>query len=443
MRGRIVFIDDEAPLCAAAADWLEASGFEVQTFTDPAEALSRIRVTDCEAVVTDLRMPGLGGQEVLDGLRAQDPDLPVILLSGHADVPVAVAAMRTGAHDFLEKPYRAEHLVEVLDRAVALRRMRTSARQARTTGPAVARLETRLAGDSQAIRHLRRMVGHLTDLPQDVLIIGEPGSGRLELARCLHDFGRRSRRPFVIVPCAGLSAEALEQELFGQERGAGPARPGRLEQAQTGTLVLTDIQDLPMGVQSRLMRALLTGVVERMGGSTPRSIDLRLIATARPGLASDPAHGGLRADLFHRLSAVTLDCPPLRRRAEDIPLLFTAMAEAAALRLGLPRPDLLPADLDRLAAGNWPGNLAELRATAERAVLALPGSAATAGGGQALPERLARIEAQIIAEALREAGGHTAAAAEALGIPRRTLTEKMARLGLRGDSPGSFLPRDV
>lgn len=437
MRGRIAFIDDEAPLCAAAADWLEASGFHVRTFTDPVQALAQIDAAECDAVVTDLRMPGLTGQQVLDALRDRDPDLPVILLSGHADVLVAVAAMRTGAHEFLEKPYRAEHLVQVLDSAVDLRRMRRQARAGRVSALSAGRLETRLPGDSPAIRHLRGMVQHLADLPLDLLVQGEAGSGRQDLARCLHDFGRRARRPCITVPCEGQTTDAVVADLFGHERGhlAGisGARIGRLEQAQGGTLILTDIHTLPLAAQARLVQALRAGAVERLGAQAPRPVDLRLIATAPPDLAARVAQGAFRADLFHRLTAVTLTMPPLRDRAGDIPLLVTAMAQAAAARMGLPLPDLRPADLDRLSARPWPGNLDELRAHAERLVLALPGAPATPPDTLTLPDRLAQIEAQIIADALLAADGSSARAADALGIARRTLNEKIARLGLRAD----------
>ena len=434
-RGRILFIDDEPQLCAAAADWLEASGFAVTALTDPAAALAALDAAACDCVVTDLRMPGLTGQEVLDALRARDPDLPVILLSGHADVPVAVAAMRTGAHDFLEKPYRAEHLVEVLDGAVSLRRMR---RASRAQGSALGseRLETRLAGTSAAIRHLRASVMALADLPLDLLIAGPPGSGRRAVARCLHDFGRRARRPFVQIDCAALDPARAEATLLGHERGhlqgIAAARTGLLEQAHGGTLHLAGIEALSPATQAQLMAVLRDGEVTRLGGTAARPLDLRVIAStdSRPDAAM--AAGRLRADLFYHLSAATLHLPPLSARREDIPLLFTAFAQEAARRLSLPVPTLRPADLDRLAAQDWPGNLPELRAAAIRSLLAIE-PAPPPGPPMALPERLARIEAQIIAEALAAAGGASAQAAELLGIPRRTLNEKVARLGLRGD----------
>lgn len=430
LRGRITFIDDEAQICAATADWLEASGFEVATHTDPVEALARLDAAGCDCVVTDLRMPGMTGQEVLDALRIRDPDLPVVLLSGHADVPVAVAAMRTGAHDFLEKPYRAEHLVEVLDSAVSLRRMR---RAAASPGSALAseRLEMRLAGNSAAIRHLRGMVMALADLPQDLLITGPAGSGRRGLARCLHDFGRRARRPFMELDCAALEAGGAEIALLGHERGHLPgaaARPGLLEQAHGGTLYLANIEALPTHLQAQLMAVLRAAEVTRLGGGVPRPLDLRVIASM-----SDAAQAGkLRADLFYHLSPATLVLPPLSERREDIPLLFTAFAQEAARQLGRPMPVLRAVDLDRLTGRDWPGHLPELRAEAIRRVLDLQ-PAPHPAPCLPLPERLALIEAQIIAEALEAAEGGSARAAEMLGIPRRTLNEKIARLGLRAE----------
>ncbi|MEA5163265.1 sigma-54 dependent transcriptional regulator [Cereibacter johrii] len=435
-RGSIAFIDDEPRLCAAAADWLEASGFEVETFTDAALALGRIEPARCDCVVTDLRMPGLDGQEVLARLRAADPDLPVILLSGHGDVPVAVEAMRMGAHDFLEKPYGAEHLVEVLDRAVDLRRVRREARTSRRSDLASARIEGRLVGASPAIAALRRMVQDLSDVAVDLLIRGETGSGKEELARTFHDFSRRARRPFVAIHCAGLPEAQFEAELFGHERGylagTAAARIGKLEHASGGTVFFNEIEAMPLSLQSRLLRALQERGVERLGSNALRPVDLRIMAATRVDLLAEVAAGRFRADLYYRLSPVALDLPPLRERTEDIPLLFLRFAEEAAARFGRPVPTLREADLRALRGESWPGNVGELKAAAERAVLGMrPPAIAAEPEALPLPERMARIEAGLIAEALEECGGSSALAADRLGLPRRTLNEKIARYGLR------------
>ncbi len=439
-RGTIAFIDDEPPLCDAAADWLGASGFRVATYTDPARALAEIDTARCDCVVTDLRMPGVSGQQVLAQLRAGDAELPVILLSGHADVPVAVEAMREGAYDFIEKPYGAEHLVAVLDRAVELRRMRRELRATRWSDTASARLEARLAGSAPAIAALRDAVGQLADIAVDLLVSGEPGTGKEELARAFHDFGRRARRPFVAIDCAGVAEPGFEAELFGHERGflagTAAARVGKLEHANGGTVFLGEIEALPLALQSKLLRVMQDRRLERIGSNAARPVDLRVVAGTRADLRAEVAAGRFRADLFYRLSAVELALPPLRARREDIPLLFTRFAEDAAERFGRALPDLLESDLRLLQGQDWPGNLPELKAAAERHVLGLrPAAPAAAEPAAAvpLPERVARFEAEAIAEALRQAGGSSALAADVLGVPRRTLNEKIARHGLRGD----------
>lgn len=437
-RGTIAFIDDEPRLCEAAADWLRASGFQVATYTDPQAALDQLDPAQADCVVTDLRMPRLDGRGVLAQLRAADPDLPVVLLSGHGDVPVAVEVMREGAYDFLEKPYVAEHLVAVLDRAVEARRMRRQLRAPEWSIAAAARLEARLAGVSPAIEGFREAVRQLADLPVDVLLRGEPGVGKEHLARALHDFGRRARRPFVVIDCTPRPEAAFEAELFGHERGfvAGTTavRIGKLEHANGGTVFLDGVEGLSPALQARLLRALQDRAIERIGSNAPRPVDLRVIAASHADLPALVAAGAFRADLYHRLSAVDLAVPPLRARREDIGLLYTRFLREAAERLGRPVPPLLDADLRLLALQDWPGNAAELRAAAERHLLGLRlVGAAPEAPAPSLPERVARYEADTIDEALRLAGGRVAEAAEALGVPRRTLAEKIAKYGLRGE----------
>ncbi|AMY70416.1 sigma-54-dependent transcriptional regulator [Frigidibacter mobilis] len=363
----------------------------------------------------------------------------MILLSGHGDVPVAVEAMREGAYDFIEKPYGAEHLVAVLDRAVELRRMRRELRSTRWSDIASARLEARLAGTAPAIAALRDTVRQLADINVDLLLRGETGTGKEELARAFHDFGRRARRPFVAITCAGIAEPAFEAELFGHERGflagTAAARIGKLEHANGGTLFLNEVECLPLALQSRLLRVMQDRSLERIGSNAPRPVDLRVIAGTSADLRAEVGAGRFRADLFYRLSAVELALPPLRARREDIPLLFTRFAEDAAERFGRAVPEQLESELRLLQAQDWPGNVGELKAAAERHVLGLRRGASLDArlASASLPERMARFEAETIAEALRQAGGSSAAAADLLGVPRRTLNEKIARHGLRGD----------
>lgn len=436
-RGKVAFIDDEAQLCLAAEDWLGASGFEVTTYCDAKQALAEIDAASLDCVVTDLRMPDLDGRAVLQRLRLADPDLPVVLLSGHGDVPIAVEVMREGAYDFLEKPYGAEYLTTVLDSAVEARQMRRQARMGRFPQTAAILLDMRLAGNSAAMENLRSAVRQLADRPVDLSICGEPGTGKEQFAHALHDFGKRARRPFVVIDCAPRPEQAFEAELLGHERGfvAGTTavRIGKLEYANGGTVMFDGIEKLSPSLQARLLRVLQDRAVERIGSNAPRQVDIRVIAATHVDLDQEVRAGRFRADLFHRLRAVDIQIPPLRDRREDIPVLFTRFVEEAAEHFGMPVPMILDMDLRLLEAREWPGNAAELKAEAERHVLGLRFPHRSADCPGSLPERVARFEAETIADALRHCGGKSSDAADLLGIPRRTLNEKIARYGLRAD----------
>jgi two-component system C4-dicarboxylate transport response regulator DctD len=435
-RGRIAFIDDEPQLCEAAEDWLSVSGFAVTTYQNPARALSEIDPQDYDCVVSDLRMPGASGFEVLTHFRAADGDLPIILLTGHGDVPVAVRAIQTGAYDFIEKPYDADMLVTVLDRAVERRRLRREIERLHD-GAGAPSIEDRLIGISPAIAALRRSVAQLASVNVDILITGQTGTGKEVLARALHEFGTRSTGNFVAINCAAVPESIFESEIFGHEKGAfsGAAaeRAGKFEYAQGGTVFLDEVESMPLALQAKVLRAIQERTVVRLGSNRERPIDVRFIAATKTDLRRESEAGRFRADLYYRLATVELAIPPLAERREDIPLLYTVFARAAAERFGVACPDEV--DLTGLSDQPWPGNVRELKSAAERAVLGLnrPASASRpAGQGATLPDRVARFEAEAIAQVLRMTNGSTAEAAEQLGLPRRTLNEKIARYGLRG-----------
>ena len=444
-RGRILVVDDDGDLLASTCEWLSATGFAVTDAglgSDALERLAAAKATDPaglpDVVVTDIRMPGLDGIAVLEGVLKLDADTPVVLLTGHGDIALAVKAMRAGAHDFLEKPYDADHLVAVLDRAVAQRRLAGEIRELRQRVAGGASLEARLIGNDPAMAELRQRIVHLADVDADVLIVGETGTGKEIVARALHDCGKRRDRPFVAINCAAIPESIFESEVFGHERGAFTGalsrRVGKIEHADGGTVFLDEIESMPLALQTKILRLLQERQVEPLGANRLHPVDVRFIAATKTDLKKAAAEGAFRSDLYYRLSTVELHLKPLRRRRQDIPLLFDHFVKAAAARHDvMPRP-VPPETLAALQAAEWPGNVRELKAEAERYVLGYPQLAvAAAGDDTSLPARLAAYEAEIIRQALEAAAGSVAEAADALGIPRRTLAEKMARHGLKRD----------
>ncbi|UYO01262.1 MAG: sigma-54-dependent Fis family transcriptional regulator [Devosia sp.] len=437
-RGAILFLDDEIELCRAAEEWLGVSGFSVTASTDAVQALDRLDPGTVDCVVTDVRMPAMSGLDVLAWFRNHAPEVPVVLLTGHGDVTLAVEAMRNGAHDFLEKPYDADHLVAVLDRAIERRRLGRELERLRHSAIGNG-LDTRLVGQSPAIAALRHSIEHLADVDVDVLITGETGTGKEVIARALHDLGGRAKGQFVAINCAAIPESIFESEIFGHARGAFTGaigdRVGKFEFARGGTVFLDEIESMPLALQAKVLRALQERLVEPLGTNATRPIDVRFIAASKVDLRAESEAGRFRADLYFRLAIVELAVPPLRDRREDIPLLYARFAAEAAQRFNLPARDLSRADIDRLTGAGWPGNVRELKAEAERNALGLrtppSGDPAPRSGDDSLAARVAHFEAGAILQALRDSGGSTALAADRLGLARRTLNEKIARYGLR------------
>lgn len=435
-RGIVLFVDDEALVRASAAEWLALSGFEVATADGADAAEAQLAGRPFDAVVTDLRMPGRDGMALLDAAGRADPGLPVVMLTGHGDVAAAVEAMRRGAHDFLEKPYDADHLVAVLDRAVRQRRLAAELERLRDAAGDRRGIEDRLAGVAPAIRALRDRIRKLAAVDVDVLIVGETGTGKEIAARALHDLGPRAGGNFVAINCAAVPEAVFESEIFGHARGAftgaSADRVGKLAFADGGTVFLDEIESMPPALQAKVLRAIQERVVEPLGGNRQVPLDVRFVAASKVDLAAESAAGRFRADLYYRLGTVELTIPPLRERAEDIALLYRMFLADAERRFGLPARPVGAAELAALAARPWPGNTRELKAHAERAALGLdrpaPGGA---GDDRTLPEQVAGFEAARIRDALEAAFWRTAEAAGRLGIPRRTLSEKIARYGIR------------
>ncbi len=433
----VIFVDDDADLRAATAQTLELAGYRPLVFGSAEAALATLGADFPGVVVSDIRMPGLTGLQLFERIRALDPDLPVILVTGHGDVDLAVGALKDGAYDFISKPYASDRLIEAVRRALEKRALVLENRKLRA---AAARSDDDLAflGEAPAMRRLRATIRQIADADVDVLVEGETGSGKEVVAEHLHRWSRRAERPFVALNCGGLPESVIESELFGYEAGAFTGaqkrRIGRIEHSDGGTLFLDEIESMPPALQVKLLRVLETRRVEPLGTNDSRSVDLRVVAAAKVDLSDPGARGDFRSDLYYRLNVVTLRVPPLRERRADIPLLLGAFLRRAALRFGRPQPDLTAATRSHIVTHDWPGNVRELLHFAERYVLGLVGEEAEksepAEAEAGLTERVDRFEAELLRTALRETGGDVKATIERLQLPRKTFYDKLKRHGI-------------
>nr|WP_305037038.1 sigma-54 dependent transcriptional regulator [Pigmentiphaga sp. H8] len=431
---RVLFVDDDPAMREANQQTLELAGFRVETAVSAAEALERVPADFAGIVVTDVRMPVVDGLELFRRLRERDPDLPVILITGHGDVDMAVAAMHEGAYDFLAKPYPAERLATAARNALDKRRLvldnRRLKRLARDAGESLP-----LIGETPAMQRLRKTLGHLASADVDVLVLGETGAGKEVVAQALHAWGARHAQPFVGLNCGALPDTVIESELFGHEAGAFTGaqrrRVGRIEHSSGGTLFLDEIESMPLAAQIKLLRVLETREVSPLGTNEVRPVDLRVVAATKTDLSDPAQRGQFRADLFHRLNVVTVRIPPLRERRDDIPLLFSYFVSRAAARFKIDPPAITPAVRQHLRTHAWPGNVRELMHYAERVVLGVEETAPEAPETEAtLPQRMERYEADLIREALARHQGDIKATLQTLGIPRKTFYDKLQRHGI-------------
>ncbi|MEX5685194.1 sigma-54-dependent transcriptional regulator [Pseudomonas silesiensis] len=435
MLNSVIVVDDESSIRDAVEQWLSLSGFEVQLFSRADECLAQLPEHFPGVILSDVRMPGMTGLELLAEVQRRDAGLPVILLTGHGDVPMAVEAMRDGAYDFLEKPFSPETLLGSLRRALDKRWLVLENRALHEQADNRAKLDNTLLGVSRGLQTLRRQVLDLAALPVNVVIRGETGSGKELVARCLHDFGPRAAKPFVALNCAAIPEQLFEAELFGHESGAFTGaqgkRIGKLEYADGGTLFLDEIESMPLAQQVKLLRVLQEQKLERLGSNQSIRVDLRIIAATKPDLLDEARAGRFREDLAYRLNVAELRLPPLRDRREDIPLLFESFAQKAAERLGRTFPPLTGPQLSHLLSHDWPGNVRELANVAERQVLGLDEPEPPAvDPGQSLAAQQEAFEAHCLRGALTRHKGDVKAVLEELQLPRRTFNEKMQRHGL-------------
>ncbi len=438
-RPRVAFVDDDAELRNANQESLELAGFEVYPFADAQSALAFLDADFPGVVVSDIRMPRIDGLELFQRLKALDADLPVILITGHGDVPMAVAALHDGAYDFIAKPYGADRLVQSVSRAAEKRRLVLENRRLRLAAQS-AEESLPLIGQTPAMENLRRTIRHIADTEVDVLIAGETGSGKEVVASLLHEWSSRRSGNFVAVNCGALPESMIESELFGHEAGAFTGaqkkRIGRIEHSSGGTLFLDEIESMPPAAQVRLLRVLEQRTIEPLGSNESRELSLRVVAASKIDLGNPVQRGDFREDLYYRLNVVTVSIPPLRERKEDIPLLFAHFMQRAAARFGIEVPQLSPQVSRYLFQHDWPGNVRELAHFAERLALGLgdviapPATLRIESGHASLPARLEQYEADLIREALLANAGDVRSTLETLGIPRKTFYDKLQRHGI-------------
>lgn len=440
----VLFVDDDAAMREANVQTLELAGIVVRPFASAQAALGAIRPDFDGAVVTDIRMPGMDGLQFFERIRTIDPEIPVILITGHGDVPMAVRALQDGAFDFLAKPFAAGHLAASASKALAARALVLDNRRLREA--VAARVESPLIGDSPAMVRLRETIAQVARADIDVLIEGETGTGKELVAAMLHRGSPRSARAFVAVSCAALPEAHAEIELLGHAADAVPngrfARTGRIEASNRGTLFLDDIDGMPLPVQSRLLRVIEEREVQPLGEQRPIPLDLRVIASVKPGLEMLIEQGVFRRDLYFRLNVVRLSLPPLRERRADIAPLFSAFVHEATAQTG--RADFRITDAVRrhLIEHDWPGNVRELRNFAFSAALGLSEPEMWAAAEQGLVERVRAYEEMLLREALQAANGRVGRAMELLRVPRKTLYDKMSRAGITPSTYRTGSPRN-
>ncbi|MDG3087745.1 sigma-54 dependent transcriptional regulator [Vibrio hannami] len=438
---KVILVDDEDAIRKATKQWLSLAGIEVDDFSNAESALSSITQNENCVVVSDIRMPGMDGMAFAKEVHRVDPDIPVLLVTAHGDVRMAVEAMRNGVYDFIEKPVEPDLLVDRIERAGEKRRLVLENKNLQRLLSQKPTLESRMIGQSQVMTDLRQQVLMLGQTPVDTVINGATGTGKELIARCLHDFSIRSEGPFVAVNCGAIPENLFESELFGHERGsftgADSQRIGKIEHAQGGTLFLDEIESMPMNFQIKLLRVLQERKLERVGSNKEIPLDLWVIAATKVDLVQASAEGVFREDLYYRFNVIELNLPDLKDRREDIPQLFEFFARKAAIQYERDYPELTEQDIARLMDHLWPGNVRQLKNVAERYVLGM-GSSNSVGAilghdeqdvaapaSYNLAERVQAFEKQLIIQSMQRQKGNILAVMDELELPRRTLNNKM------------------
>ncbi|MFG1422559.1 nitrogen assimilation response regulator NtrX [Roseixanthobacter liquoris] len=449
----ILIVDDEADICGLVAGILEDEGYSARTARDADSALAAIATRRPNLIFLDIWLQGsrMDGLELLDTIKLAHPDVPVVMISGHGNIETAVAAIKRGAYDFIEKPFNADRLIVITERALETLRLRREVRELKQmTQPQT------LVGRSSAIQQLKATIDRVGPTNSRILIIGPSGSGKELTARMVHAVSNRNQGPFIVINAAAITPERLEYELFGVEAGEGrEARRGALEEAHGGTLFLDEIADMPRETQNRVLRVLVEQTFTRIGGTDKVSVDVRIISSTGRNLEEEIAQGRFREDLYHRLSVVPIRVPPLAERREDIPDLVDFFIDLISQTTGLPSRKIADDAMAVLQSHDWPGNVRQLRNNVERVLIlaggdpdaivtasmlppdvgALVPNLPNGNGGEhlmGLPLREARevFEREYLAAQINRFGGNISRTAEFVGMERSALHRKLKALGV-------------
>jgi two-component system nitrogen regulation response regulator NtrX len=455
MSGEILIVDDEADIRDLVAGILQDEGFNARTARNSDEALGSIVTRRPHLVFLDIWLQGskLDGLQLLDVVKNDHPDLPVVMISGHGNIETAVAAIKHGAYDFIEKPFKADRLVLVAERALETSRLKREVKQLKQLAP----LPSTLIGRSTVMAQLRQAIERVAPTNSRVLIVGPSGAGKELAARTLHQLSGRANGPFIVINAAAITPDRMEIELFGvdQSNGADSRMPGALEEAHGGTLFIDDVSDLPRETQNKILRVLVDQTFQRVGGNNKIAVDVRIVSSTTRNLETEIAEGRFREDLYHRLSVVPVRVPPLSERREDIPELVDYFMDQISHTTGLSKRRIGEDAMAVLQSHNWPGNVRQLRNNVERLMILAGGdpevvlnasmlpqdvgsmvpSMPNGNGGEhlmGLPLRDARevFEREYLVAQISRFGGNISRTAEFVGMERSALHRKLKALGI-------------
>src|SRR5271155_1289809 len=454
MASDILIVDDEADIRELVSGILEDEGYTTRVARDSDDALGAINARRPSLVFLDIWLQGsrLDGLQVLGNIKTEHPDLPVVMISGHGNIETAVSAIKQGAYDFIEKPFKADRLVLVADRALETSRLKREVKDLKQLAP----YSATLIGGSGAIGHLRQTIDKVAPTNSRILIVGPSGSGKELTARTIHALSARAPAPFVVINAAAITPERMEVELFGIEQSnSGEQRKvGALEEAHLGTLFIDEIADMPRETQNKILRVLVDQTFQRVGGTNKVEVNVRIITSTARNLEEEIAAGRFREDLFHRLSVVPIRVPPLAERREDVPALVDHFMDQISQATGLPKRRIGTDAMAVLQTHDWPGNVRQLRNNVERLMILAGGDpdavisadmlpqdvgamvpAMPRGGGEQLmgmPLREAReaFEREYLRAQISRFGGNISRTAEFVGMERSALHRKLKALGM-------------